>query len=48
MAQAQQIKLTSSNLLIQSIQINRLISNEMEDSEVAASSEELDVEEDDG
>ncbi len=46
--QAKQVQLTASNLLMQSIQLNQLISHELGDSEVTTSSEDLDVEEDDG
>jgi hypothetical protein len=44
----QQIKISSSNMLMDAIQMNYLIGNEVEESAVVSSSEDLDLEEDDG
>jgi hypothetical protein len=44
----QQIKLQSCSMLIHGIQMNQLIGHEEEESGVATSSEDLEVEEDDG
>jgi len=42
------MRLTANYSLVQSIQLNYLIGNELGDSEMAAASEELEIEEDDG
>ena len=42
------MRLTANYSLLQSIQLNHLIGNELGDSEVATSSEDLEIEEDDG
>jgi hypothetical protein len=44
----QQIKLQSCSILIRGIQMNQLIGNDEEESGVATSAEDLEVEEDDG
>lgn len=48
LVQNQVMKLQSSTLLLNSIQLNQLIGHLSEESEMAASSETDDVEEDDG
>ena len=42
------MQIQSSNLLINAMQMNQLIGHEEEESEVASSAEDLEVEEDDG
>lgn len=46
--QQQVIRLNSQSLLLRGIQTNQLIGHATEDSEMCASSEDLDLEEDDG
>ena len=48
LAQQRQIQLASNNLLMNAIQMNQLIGHNEEESAVATSSEDLEVEEDDG
>jgi len=48
MYQQQHLQLQASNILLSGIQINQLIGHSEGESEVASSSEDLEVEEDDG
>jgi len=42
------IRMNQAQILLRSVQLNQLIGHIQEESELAASSEDLDVEEDDG